>query len=49
MLDSELHQAGEIADAKFMHQPAAVCFHGFGGEVEDVGNLGARLALYDQL
>ena len=49
VLDGELDQAGQVAQAKLLHQPGAVRFHTLGREREQLGDLRAGFALCHQL
>ena len=49
MLNGELDQVGKAADAQFAHQPAAISFHSFGREKENLRCVRAGLSFRNQL
>lgn len=49
MPNGKFYQAGEVADAQLLHQPAAVGFYGLGGKIKDLCNFSTGLALNNQL
>ena len=49
MLDGKFYQSGQVTDAQFLHQAAAVGVNGFGGKEQDFGYFRAGFAFDHQL